>query len=162
MDVYIGAVRPGDWVNITVNVMTAGTYDVSSTWASGNGNPGKEGGDGAMELKIFTNGTMVLDWKDTFPNYNTTANFHNWKIYNMGTVTLPAGIQVIKMQSVDPHLNLDYVQFSLPGADGGTGSTGAAGESGAAGGRGERGWQRRQRRNDGRRRQQRIGRARPA
>jgi hypothetical protein len=130
-DVYIGAVRPGDYVNITVNVLTAGTYDVSSTWASGNGNPGKEGGNGAMELKIFTNGTMVLDWTATFPNYNTTANFHNWKTYDMGTVTLPAGLQVIKMQSVDPHLNLDYVLFSIPGTDGGTGTTGAAGVSGA-------------------------------
>jgi hypothetical protein len=137
-DVYIGAVRPGDWVNITVNVTTAGTYAVSSTWASGNGNPGKEGGDGAMELKISTNGTMVLDWKATFPNFNTTANFHNWKTYDMGTVTLPAGLQVIKMLSVDPHLNLDYVQFSVPGADGGVGTDAAtttdAGAAGAAGG----------------------------
>ncbi len=142
LDVYIGAVRPGDWVNITVNVATAGTYAVSSTWASGNGNPGKEGGDGAMELKISTNGTMVLDWKDTFPNFNTTADFHNWKTYDMGTVTLPAGLQVIKMLSVDPHLNLDYVQFGTPGADGGApdaatttdaAATGTAGTNGAAG-----------------------------
>jgi hypothetical protein len=140
-DVYIGAVRPGDWVNITVTVATAGTYAVSSTWASGNGNPGKEGGDGAMELQISTNGAMVLDWKATFPNYNTTADFHNWKTYDMGTVTLPAGLQVIKMQSADPHLNLDYVLFSVPGADGGAGTdaatttdAGATGTAGAAGG----------------------------
>jgi hypothetical protein len=134
MDVYIGAVRPQDWVNITVNVMTAGTYVVSSTWASGNGNPGGEGGNGAMELQVFSNGTMLLDWKDTFPNYATTANFHNWKTYaNMGTVTLQAGLQVIKLQSADPHLNLDYVQFSLPGVDGGTG-TGTDAAAGAGGG----------------------------
>ncbi len=133
LDVYIGAVRPGDWVNITVNVATAGTYAVSSTWASGNGNPGKEGGDGAMELKISTNGTMVLDWQATFPNFNTTANFHNWKTYDMGTVTLPAGVQVIKMLSVDPHLNLDYVQFSVPGADGGAGTAGTTGGTAGAG-----------------------------
>ena len=143
MDVYIGAVRPGDWVNITVNVMAAGTYVVGSTWASGNGNPGGEGGDGAMELQVSANGTMLLDWKDTFPNYATTANFHNWKTYpNMGTVTLQAGLQVIKLQSVDPHLNLDYVLFSLPGADDGasTGTDAAtstdAGATGAGGGAG--------------------------
>ena len=28
-DIYIGAVRPGDWVNITVNVMTAGSRCVN-------------------------------------------------------------------------------------------------------------------------------------
>jgi len=125
-DVYIGAVRPGDWVNITVNVMTAGTYQVSSTWASGNGNPGGEGGNGDVELQVSVNGTMMLDWKDVFPNYNTTADFHHWKPYpNMGTVTLQEGPQVIKLLSVDPHLNLDYVEFDLLGADGGIVSGGS-------------------------------------
>jgi hypothetical protein len=135
-DIYIGAVRPGDWVNITVNVMTAGTYQVSSTWASGNGNPGGEGGNGDVELQISVNGTMMLDWKDVFPNYNTTADFHHWKPYpNMGTVTLEAGMQVIKLLSVDPHLNLDYVQFDLLGADGGvvSGGSGGAGSGAASG-----------------------------
>jgi hypothetical protein len=136
-DVYVGAVRPGDWFNITVNVMTAGTYQVSSTWASGNGTPGKEGGDGAMELQISVNGTMALDWKDVFPNYNTTANFHNWKIYsNMGTVTLQTGLQVLKFLSVDPHLNMDYIRFDLVGADGGlvSGGSGSTAASGASSG----------------------------
>lgn len=135
-DIYIGAVRPGDWVNITVNVMTAGTYQVSSTWASGNGNPGGEGGNGDVELQVSVNGTMMLDWKDVFPNYNTTADFHHWKPYpNMGTVTLQSGTQVFKLLSVDPHLNLDYVQFDLLGADGGvvSGGSGSAGSGGASG-----------------------------
>jgi hypothetical protein len=134
-DVYIGAVRPGDWVNITVNVLTAGTYQVSSTWASGNGPLGLEGGNGDVELQVSVNGTMMLDWKDVFPNYNTTANFHHWKPYpNMGTVTLEAGMQVIKLLSVDPHLNLDYIQFDLLGPDGGviSGGSGAAAGSGAS------------------------------
>jgi hypothetical protein len=136
-DVYIGAVRPGDWVNITVNVMTAGTYQVGSTWASGNGNPGGEGGNGDMELQVSVNGTMMLDWKDVFPNYNTTADFHHWKPYpNMGTVTLQAGMQVIKLLSVNPHLNLDYIEFDLLGADGGivSGGSGMAPGSGASSG----------------------------
>jgi hypothetical protein len=133
-DVYIAAVRPGDWVNITVNVLTAGTYQVSSTWASGNGPLGLEGGNGDVELQVSVNGTMMLDWKDVFPNYNTTANFHHWKPYpNMGTVTLEAGMQVIKLLSVDPHLNLDYIQFDLLGPDGGviSGGSGAAAGSGS-------------------------------
>jgi hypothetical protein len=137
-DIYIAAVRPGDWVNLTVNVMTAGTYQVGSTWASGNGPPGGEGGNGAVELQLSVNGTMMLDWKDVFPNYATTADFHHWKPYpNMGTVTLAAGLQVIKLLSVDPHLNLDYLQFDLLGADGGVvsggpGSTGSVAASGSA------------------------------
>ncbi len=142
-DPYIGAVRPGDWVNVTVNVTTAGTYVVGSTWASGNGNPGKEGGDGAMELTISLPGatantwTQVLDWKATFPNYNTTANFHNWMPYpNMGTIQLQAGMTVVQMKSIDPHLNLDYVEFSLAGADGGVISGGSGSGSGTSAGSG--------------------------
>jgi hypothetical protein len=133
-DVYIAAVRPGDWANVTVNVQTAGTYQVSSTWADGNGNPGGEGGDGSMELQVSVNGTMMLDWKATFPNYNTTANFHNWwPVPNMGTIDLQQGLYVIKMLSSDPHLNLDYVDFELVGPDGGVISGGSGASSGGSG-----------------------------
>jgi len=133
-DYYIGAVRPGDWFNYTVDVQSAGTYQLSSTWASGNGPPGGEGGDGAMELQVFVNGVMKADWKATFPNYQTQATFHNWMPFpNFATITLDAGLQVIKLQSVDPHLNLAYVQFDLLGADAGAGD-GSGGSVAAAGG----------------------------
>jgi hypothetical protein len=118
-DYYLGAIQVGDWFNLTVNVMTAGTYTLSSTWASGNGPPGGEGGDGAMGLEVFSNGTMLLDWSATFPNYLTEANFHNWKPYTLGTITLGAGIQVIKLQSTSKHLNVAYVLFTLGAVDGG-------------------------------------------
>jgi hypothetical protein len=139
--IYIGAVRPGDWVNITVDVQTAGTYQVGSTWASGNGVLGLEGGNGAMELQVSVNGTLALDWKDIFPNYATTANFHHWKPYpNMGTIMLQQGLQVIKLDTAaDPHLNLDYILLSLvlpdggldPGNGGSTGPGPGTGDGGA-------------------------------
>jgi hypothetical protein len=138
-DFSIGAVQNGDWFNLTVDVKTAGTYSVSSTWASGAGTPGGEGGDGSMGLAIFSNGTMLATWSAIFPNFNQYADFHHWKAYpNFATVTLPAGIQVIKLQSKAKHLQLDYVQFDLmgggaAGAGGGAGVGGAAGASGAAG-----------------------------
>ncbi len=135
-DYYIGAVQVGDYFNFTVNVATAGTYVLSSTWASGNGPPGGEGGDGAMGLQVFSNGTMVGSWTATFPGYETEANFHNWKAYpNFATVTLAAGLQVIKLQSASKHLNTSYVQFDLLTADGGIddGDGSAGGTSGAGG-----------------------------
>jgi hypothetical protein len=132
-DFYIGAVQVNDWFNFTVNVQTAGTYNVSSTWSSGNGPPGGEGGDGAMGLQIYSNGAKLADWKSTWPDFNTTADFHHWKPYpNFTQVTLPAGLQVIKLESTSKHLNLDYVQFDLVGTDGGT-SSGAAGASDGGG-----------------------------
>ena len=132
-DFYIGAVQVNDWFNFTVNVQTAGTYNVSSTWSSGNGPPGGEGGDGAMGLQIYSNGTKLADWKSSWPDFNTTADFHHWKAYpSFAQVMLPAGVQVIKLQSTSKHLNLDYVQFTLMGA-GTTGAGGAGGATGAGG-----------------------------
>jgi MYXO-CTERM domain-containing protein len=138
-DFYIGAVQNGDWFNFTVNVLTAGTYSLSSTWATGNGPPGGEGGDGTMGLQVFVNGTMAATWSAGFPNYQTEASYHNWRAYpGFATITLAAGIQVIKLQSMTKHLNLDYVDFELATSDGGldtndASSSGSAGGSGAAG-----------------------------
>jgi hypothetical protein len=138
-DFYLGALDAGDWFDYTVDVQIAGSYSVSSTWATGNGPPGGEGGDGSIGLQIFVNGTKMVDWKDAFPNYMTTANYHNWKPYpDFATLTLQAGLQVIKLQCTSNHQNLDYLQFDLAGADGGAstdaGSGGGAGASGAGGG----------------------------
>jgi hypothetical protein len=135
-DYYLGAIQVGDYFNFTVNVLTAGTYSLSSTWASGNGPPGGEGGDGSMGLQVFSNGTLLGSWTATFPNYETEANFHNWMAFpNFVTVTLQAGIQVIKLQSTTKHLNTSYVVFALvegdAGIDSGGSTTGAS--SGAAG-----------------------------
>jgi hypothetical protein len=143
-DFSIGAVQDGDWFDFTVNVTTAGTYTVSSTWATGNGAPGGEGGDGSIGLVVLSNGTQLATWSATFPNFNTTADFHHWKDYpSFATVTLAAGMQVIKLQSKAKHLQMDYVRFDLVGADGGAtgaagapadgGETGVGGSTGAAG-----------------------------
>ena len=89
-DFYIGAVQVNDWFNYTVNVETTGMYAVSSTWSSGNGPPGGEGGDGAMGLQIYSNGTKLADWKSSWPDFNTTADFHHWKAYPARTEAVPS------------------------------------------------------------------------
>jgi hypothetical protein len=134
---YIGAIQVGDWFNYTVNVTTAGTYSLSSTWATGNGNGG-EGGDGLMGIQVYSNGTKLGEWTDTFPMYQVLADYQHWKPYpNFLTITLAAGVQVIKIQSTHKHLHFDYIQFDLAAADGGVSpdaaSTGAGGAGGASG-----------------------------
>jgi hypothetical protein len=140
-DFYDGALDANDYFNYTVDVQTAGTYTLSTTFASGNGPPGGEGGDGTMGLQISVNGTMMVDWKDSFPGFATKANYHNWKPYPaFATLALDKGLQVLKFQCTANHLNLDYVQFALVGADAGAspdaptaGDGGALDASGAAG-----------------------------
>jgi hypothetical protein len=138
-DFYVGSVHPGDWFNYTIDVKTAGTYTLSSVFSTGNGPPGGEGGDGQMELDISINGTKVTSWHTVLPDYQDKANFHNWKPYpSFAMVTLEAGVQVIKFQAPYKHLNLDWFELALVGADGGTtpapdAGTGAAGTGGSAG-----------------------------
>jgi hypothetical protein len=131
-DFYIGSVHPNDWFNYTVDVQTAGMYTLSANFATGNGPPGGEGGDGDMELQISVNGVQQADWKTVFPDFQNKANFHNWKPYPaFAKLTLEKGISVIKFQAPFKHLNLDYVQFTLDGAGGG--GAGGASAGGAAG-----------------------------
>ena len=132
-DFTIGAVQDGDWFNFTVNVAATGTYSLSSTWASGNGPPGGEGGNGDMGLEVLSNGTKLATWTAVFPNYNTEADFHHWVAYpNFATVTLTAGPQVIQLQSGAKHLQLDYVEFTLAGPDGGAEVASDAGDTDAS------------------------------
>ncbi len=119
-DFSIGAVQNGDYFNITVNVATSGTYSLSSTWATGAGPPGGEGGDGAVGLAVFSNDTQVATWSAIFPNFNTEADFHHWKAHTneLKAVTLTVGTQVIvpAASSSNPPQRI-YVQFDLAGAD---------------------------------------------
>jgi MYXO-CTERM domain-containing protein len=132
-DFYVGALDAGDWFNYTVDVKTAGTYAVSSTWATGNGPPGGMGGDGTVSIQISVNGTLAVDWKTAFPDYMTTANYHNWKPYpSFATLKLDAGLQVLKVQVTSNHFNLDYLELDLPGADGGVAADAGAGDDGGA------------------------------
>jgi MYXO-CTERM domain-containing protein len=140
-DYYIGAIRPNDWVNVTVNVRTAGTYVLSSTWASAGG---------SIDMKVFFNDVLKNETKAP-----TTGGYHNWVPFpNYAMVQLDQGVQVMKFQSVVEHLNWDYIQFSLvlpdggvdngdsdggtpasgPDAGGGDASSGGTGGVGGAGG----------------------------
>jgi MYXO-CTERM domain-containing protein len=121
-DYYIGATHPGDWVSVTVNVMTAGTYEITSTWSSGGP---------SIEYKIFFNDLMratpIIDVK-----LPTTGDYHNW-VPDTGphTVQLTAGVQVMTFQTVVQHLNMDYLLFTLVPSDGGVASGNPDGAAGA-------------------------------
>jgi hypothetical protein len=132
-DYYIGAVRPGDWVNVTVNVLTTGMYALSSTVASA-------AGDNQVDIRIFDN-DLTRSKPIAEAIMPATGDYHNWVPYSSttdpdaGVVTIPlqAGVQVLTVQSGDEHWNMDYLQFSLVLPDGGLDNGGDA-SAGASGG----------------------------
>jgi hypothetical protein len=123
-DYYIGATHPGDWVNVTVDVKTAGTYMLSSTWSSGA--TATEGIDYKVFLNDLTRTNAALEVK-----LPTTGDYHSWAPDSGHMIDLNAGVQVLTFQCVVHHLNLDYLQFDLMGSDGGAGGTSGADAGGA-------------------------------
>jgi len=129
--IYIGYTHAVDWVKLTVNVSVAGTYKVSSTWAS------EPGGADGIKVQLSFNDMLKADAK--LPG---TGGYHNWVVASdFATFELEAGVQVLQFAAKSMHLNYDYLQFSrvLPGGGvdpggpgGGTAGSGAGG--GASGG----------------------------
>lgn len=124
---YVGAVRPSDWIQVTVNVKTAGTYKLSSTLASD---------ADKIDLTLQFNGVEKLKYQVA-----AGGGYHKW-VPAPQFAELDAGVQVLRLICNREHVNADYIQFSLvtPGGldDGSTGSAGAggggAGAAGSAGG----------------------------
>lgn len=117
---YVGWAHAGDWLKLTIDVKQAGTYKVSSTFAS---DPDK------IRFKMSVNdgalpGVIELEG---------TKDFHVWKEYkDFASVDLEAGLQVLRFELEIEHLQYDYLEFTLVGG-GAAGSAGAGG-SGDAGG----------------------------
>lgn len=125
--IYIGYTHGVDWVKQTVNVTKAGTYKLSSVWAS------EPGGADAIKFQVSFNDVLKADVK-----LAGTGGYHNWVPYpDFATVELEAGVQVLQFAAKSQHLNYDYIQFSLVlpggGVDDGSGNPGGAGGAGAGG-----------------------------
>jgi hypothetical protein len=124
--IYIGYTHAVDWVKLTVNVTKAGTYQLSSTWAS------EPSGADAIHFQLSFNDAMKADVK--LPG---TGGYHNWVAApNFASVELEEGLQVLQFASKSMHLNYDYLQFSLmlPGGGVDDGSMGAGGSGGMSAG----------------------------
>jgi MYXO-CTERM domain-containing protein len=131
--IYIGYTHVGEWVKVTVNVAQAGTYLLSSTWAS------EGGGDGGVAFQVLFNDVEKADV--SLPG---TGGYHNWVAHDgFAMVELDAGVQVMQFIAGSQHLNYDYLQFSLMlpggGVDDGSGGAPAGGAGGAAGASGAAG-----------------------
>jgi hypothetical protein len=98
--VYIGATHASDWANVTVDVKKAGTYWVSSTFASD---------ETQIKFHLSFNGVN----KSGMVAFPSVKNFHEWKKFNdCAKVVLDSGVQVMQFYIDNAHLNWDYLYFS--------------------------------------------------
>jgi hypothetical protein len=102
---YVGWTDAGEWLNYTVDVKEAGTYQVSLLASANNA------------------GTQVswdVNGKDaTGPvNVEQTGNWHAWKLHtNIAEIKLEKGIQLITFKFVkEGNQNVQYFDLQLKGA----------------------------------------------
>lgn len=103
----VGWTVAGEWLEYTVNITTAGEYDVSirtaSTYATS-----------AVSLSL--DGTPLLSGPVTLPN---TGDWQGYVDHPLGTVTLPSGTHVLRLTIESSNCNLNYMTFSLQNANSG-------------------------------------------
>jgi MYXO-CTERM domain-containing protein len=125
--IYLGYAHADDWVKITIDVAQAGTYTLSSTWAS-------DAAEAEIGFEISVNDVLKAD-----VTLEGTGGYHNWVQFDdFAMIDLEAGVQVLQFKLTTFHLNYDYLQLSLllPGGGVDDGSGGPAGGAGGAAGAG--------------------------
>jgi hypothetical protein len=102
-DVYLGYIGTGDYMNYTVNVTQAGTYQIST----------HVGVAGQTKLQFTFSPTVQ---SAVLPLMGTSGcgveSYHVWATENIGTITLQPGTYVMRLDFVAAGLNIDWVAFT--------------------------------------------------
>ena len=95
----VGWIDNGDWMDYSVNVVTAGTYAVSFRVATPN--------TGASFQLRNSSGAILATMNPT-----NSGGFQNWETVT-ANVTLPAGVQTLRVYSATTNQwNLNWIQFA--------------------------------------------------
>lgn len=98
----IGWIETGEWLEYTVNVATAGNYNVKARISSVSS---------AGEFILQFNGLPV---KTGISVPNTGSN-QAWRELEIGTISLNAGEQVMRVEVISGGFNLSMIQFEAAG-----------------------------------------------
>lgn len=96
----VGWIEGGEWLEYTVNIESAGDYPFSFRYASGVG-----GGGGPFHLQL--DGEKIND--DI--RVPSTGDWGAWRTKTAGTVSLPEGIHILRVQIDDGGFNLGRMSF---------------------------------------------------
>lgn len=99
----IGYLSAGDWLNFTVDVATAGTYNVAFRFATD---------DTGMSCHLQNASGTNLTGAVVVPD---SGGFETWETVN-ATVTLPAGTQVLRFVEDTGGVSINYMTFTQASA----------------------------------------------
>lgn len=105
---YLGWIRPGEWVRYTVNVTQGGWYSITTLYTS------KFGGHISLDVN-GVDATGPLEIPTTFVAADTVEwrQAHHWnRVSGLGRFHLPAGRQQLTLHFLDQQVfDFDYMEF---------------------------------------------------
>lgn len=101
----VGWIDEGEWLEYTVNISQAGTYDLSFRYASG-----VAGGGGPFHIEIDGN-TVINNITVGF----TASNWNTWATKIVSGVVLPAGKHVMRLVFDKAGFNIGKMSFAYKG-----------------------------------------------
>lgn len=102
----VSYIQDGEWLEYTVNIAQAGTYDLAFRYASGN-----TGGGGPFHIELDGN-TVVSNITVGF----TGNNWNVWTTKTVPAVILPAGQHVIRLVFDKAGFNIGRISFEYKGS----------------------------------------------
>jgi len=102
----IGWIEPGEWLEYTVDVVTAGTYDIVAQVASPS-----QGGSIHFEFSGATN------TQSNTINFAGTNNWQSWATTDSATVQLNSGTHVVRLALKSGRFNIHSFLLSLSDVD---------------------------------------------
>lgn len=99
----IGWISAGEWVEYTIDVQTAGNYDLSFRYASGNA-----AGGGPFHLEVDD---KIIS-SDISVNSTSTTNWTTWATKTVNNIELNKGLQVLRLSFTNGEFNLGKLTFS--------------------------------------------------
>ena len=103
----IGWISAGEWLEYTIDVQTAGNYDLTFRYASGNSN-----GGGPFHFEV--NGTKISP--DISVNSTSTTDWDVFATKTVNNIELNKGKQVLRLAFDNGELNLGKMTFSYGSA----------------------------------------------
>lgn len=97
----VGYTTTSEWLEYTIDVAEAGTYDVEASMSCGSGDP---------SIDLSVDGKKLATLKGT-------GKSNDWDTYSSakGTVELKAGKQILKVSIKAANTNVDYIKFTKAG-----------------------------------------------
>ena len=103
----IGWISAGEWVEYSINVQTAGNYDVSFRYASGNANGGGPFYIEVDGVKISSNISV---------NSTSTSNWTTWASKTINNIELNKGEHILRLVFTSGEFNLGKLTFEYASA----------------------------------------------